>query len=46
MNLTKSKCLIAMKKNSKNENSKTFGPLIEHRPHWINFIIFTFISEK
>jgi len=24
----------------------SFGPLIEHGPHWINFIIFTFISEN
>jgi hypothetical protein len=23
-----------------------FGPLIEHGPHWINFIILTFISEN
>jgi len=30
-------------KKSKFEN---FGPLIEHGPHWINFIIFTFISEN
>ncbi len=22
------------------------GPLIKHGPHWINFTIFTFISEK
>jgi hypothetical protein len=38
--------LLQCKKNSKNENSKKVGPLIEHGPHWINFIIFTFISEK
>jgi len=24
----------------------TFGPLIEYDPHWINFIILTFISEN
>jgi hypothetical protein len=23
-----------------------FGPLIKHGPYWINFIVFTFISEK
>ncbi len=23
-----------------------FGPLIEYGPHWINFTIFTIISEK
>jgi hypothetical protein len=33
-------------KNSKNEISRNFGPLIEHGSHWINFIILTFISEK
>jgi hypothetical protein len=25
---------------------KDFGPLIKHRPHWINFTILTFISEN
>ncbi len=46
MSDTKFKCLIAMLKISKNENFKKIGPLIEHGPHWINFIIFTFISEN
>jgi len=27
-------------------NLKSFGPLIEHGPHWINFTILTFLSEK
>jgi hypothetical protein len=27
-------------------NFKKIRPLIEHGPHWINFIIFTCISEK
>jgi hypothetical protein len=35
-----------MYKVSKNEILGNFGPLIEHGPHWINFIIFTFISEN
>ncbi len=30
----------------KNEIYGNFGPLIEHGPHWINFIILTFISEN
>ncbi len=46
MSVTKFKCLIAMLNISKNENFKKFGPLIEYGPHWINFIIFTFISEN
>jgi hypothetical protein len=25
---------------------RNFGPLIKHGPHWLNLIIFTFISEK
>ncbi len=29
-----------------NQISGIFGPLIEHGPHWINFIILIFISEK
>ncbi len=33
-------------KSFKSQNFENFGPLIEHGPHWINFIIFTFISEK
>jgi len=35
-----------MYKISKNENFGKFGPLIKHCPHWINFTILTFISEK
>jgi hypothetical protein len=35
-----------MYKGSKSEISKNFGPLIDHGPHWINFIILTFLSEK
>jgi hypothetical protein len=46
MNVTRTKCPIAMLKVSKNQMSKNFGPLIEHGLHWINFIILTFISEK
>jgi hypothetical protein len=34
-----------MYKISKSEFFGNFGPLIEHGPHWINFIILTFISE-
>ncbi len=30
----------------KSENSKNYGPLIEHGPHWIIFIILTFINEN
>jgi len=32
--------------NFKKWNFWEFGPLIEHGPHWIDFIIITFISEK
>jgi hypothetical protein len=32
--------------NSKDQIFRNFGPLIEHGPHWINFTILTFISEK
>jgi len=44
--VTRIKCLIAMYKVSKNENFGSFGSLIEHGSHWINFIIFIFISEN
>ncbi len=44
--LIRTKCPIAMYKISKNEIFGNFGPLIEHGPHWINFTIFTFISEN
>jgi len=33
-------------KISKNEIYGNFKPLIEHGPYWINFTIFTLISEK
>jgi hypothetical protein len=33
-------------KGFKNEIFDNFGPSIEHGPHWINIIIYTFISEK
>jgi hypothetical protein len=33
-------------KSLKNEIYENFGPFIEHGPHWINFIVFTFISEN
>ncbi len=39
MVVTKTKCLVAMYKISKNENFKNFELLIKHSPHWINFII-------
>jgi hypothetical protein len=45
-NVTRIKYPIAMYKISKSEIFGNFGPLIEHGPHWINFIIFTFISEN
>jgi hypothetical protein len=35
-----------MLKFSKSQISRNFEPLIEHGPHWINFIIFTLTSEK
>jgi hypothetical protein len=46
MNVTRTKCPIAMLKVLKNQISGNFEPLIEHGSHWINFTIFTFISEK
>jgi hypothetical protein len=46
MNVTRTKCPIAMLKVSKSQNFENFGLLIEYGPHWINFIILTFISEK
>jgi hypothetical protein len=30
----------------KNEKFENFGPLTQHGPHWINFIILISISEK
>jgi len=46
MDVTKTKCPIAMKKISKSQIYRNFGPLLKHGPHWINFIILIFISEK
>jgi len=31
---------------SKSQIFENFGPLMEHGPHWINFIIITFINEN
>ncbi len=45
-NVTRTKCPIAMYKISKIENLGNFGPFIKHGPHWINFIILTFINEN
>jgi hypothetical protein len=45
-NVTRTKCPIALYKFSKNEIYGNFGPLIEHGPHWRNFIVLTFISRK
>jgi len=33
-------------KNFKRLIFENFGPLIDHGPHWINFTILIFISEK
>jgi len=38
--------LLYCKKFQKNQISRNFGLLMEHGPHWINFIILTFISVK
>ncbi len=46
MSLTRTKCLLQCKKFQIGQILGNFLPLIEHGPHWINFIIFTFISEK
>jgi hypothetical protein len=46
MNVTRIKCPIVMQEVSKSQYFGYFGPLIEHGPYWINFIIFTFISEN
>jgi hypothetical protein len=46
LGLTRTKCPITMCKIIKNDFFENFGPLIKHDPHWINFIIFTFINEK
>ncbi len=43
MHVTRTKYPIIMFFFFFNQN---FGPLIEHGPHWINFIIFIFISKK
>jgi hypothetical protein len=44
--VTRTKCPIAMLKVLKSQIYGNFGPLIEHGPHWINFTIVIFISEK
>jgi hypothetical protein len=44
MNMTRTKCPIVIFLIQK-VNSKNFGPLIEHGPHWINFTILTFIVK-
>jgi hypothetical protein len=46
INVARTKCPIAMLIFLINQIYGNFGPLIEHGPHWINFTIFTFISEK
>ncbi len=46
LNVTKTKVPYYNVKVSKIEISKNFGPLIEHVPHWINFIIITFTTPK
>jgi hypothetical protein len=46
MSVKKLSALLQCKFFQKNEFLGNFGPLIEHGPHWINFIILTFISEK
>jgi hypothetical protein len=43
MNVTRT---IVISKVSKNQVFGNFGPLIKHGPHWINFSILIFISEK
>jgi hypothetical protein len=45
MSVTKSKCPITMYFFFKSEFFGNFGPLIEHGAHWIDFTIFTFLSE-
>jgi hypothetical protein len=37
-------CPIAMYKVSKFEKNENWGPLIEHGPQWINFVILIFIN--
>jgi hypothetical protein len=46
MTVIKTKCPIVIKKVSKSQIFWYFGPLVKHGPHWINFIILTFISEN
>jgi hypothetical protein len=46
INVTETKCPIVFKKFQKVKFFGNFGPLIEHSPHWINFTIIIFISEK
>ncbi len=42
----KKKCPLALSCFSKSQIFGDFGPLIKHCLHWINFVIFTFLSEK
>ncbi len=44
--VTRTKYPIAMYEISKNEFFGNLGHWYKHGPHWINFIILTFISEK
>jgi len=46
MSVTKTKCTLQCKKFQKMKFSKKIGPLIKTWPHWINFTILTFMSEK
>jgi hypothetical protein len=40
------KCPIPLSSFSKSQFFGDFGPWIKHCLHWINFFIFTFLSEK
>jgi hypothetical protein len=44
--MTRTKCLSAILFYFLSQFFGNFGPLIEHGPHWINFIIPTFISDN
>jgi hypothetical protein len=44
--VTRTKYPITMYKISKSDIFGNFGPLIKLGPHWISFIILTFISEN
>ncbi len=45
-NVTRTKCSITMYKVSKNDFFGNCWPLMEHGPHWVSFIIFTFVIEN